>query len=309
MNLSIFMGLRERLENFTNGPGTVPSGPGFLRYLLGWTLTLAFVFSFTGDGDDDWWSLAARFSYWCAHVGTGLLVISVVSALLQRGPCARLPSLVQLALYGLAGAIAFTPLAVLFETSLPVPGAPEGSRNWLTQATQEGWLRASLGEFAAFAPSFLGSWLVINLAYVVPTRVVATNPENSDVAATPKPGAAVATEPASVSGLGTRLPQALGTDIIHLRADLNYLHVTTTGGSTMILYSLARAAEELGELGLMVHRAHWVASAHVTRTRRTAQGLVLTLSNGTEVPVSRRRQPEIRARFGDSYQAPAQLRA
>jgi DNA-binding LytR/AlgR family response regulator len=110
------------------------------------------------------------------------------------------------------------------------------------------------------------------------------------------------------SGLRSRLPQALGADIIHLRADLNYLHVTTAGGSAMLLYSLARAAEELGELGLVVHRAHWVACAHVARSRRTAQGLILTLSNGVDVPVSRRRQAEIRTRFGDRFQAPVTLR-
>jgi hypothetical protein len=77
----------------------------------------------------------------------------------------------------------------------------------------------------------------------------------------------------------------------------------------MVLYSLARAADEFADLGLVVHRAHWVACAHVIRSRRTAQGLVLTLSNGTEVPVSRRRQAEVRARFGDSFQSVAKAGA
>jgi hypothetical protein len=321
-----FMDLGERFENFTNGRRTSPPGLGFLRYLMGWTLTLAFVFSFTGGGNDSFLGFATRFGHWFIHVGTGLLVVSAVSALLQRGPSARLPFPLQLALYGLVGAIAFTPLAVLFETWLPVPGGPGGAPDWPMEAAREGWLRASLTEFGNLAPSFLGSWLLINLAYLVPDRAVtasvtppemaavstttqadtteASEPEAPDRTEASEPAAPDTTTPSSGNGLRARLPRALGADIIHLRADLNYLHVTTAGGSAMLLYSLARAAEELGEIGLMVHRAHWVASAHVVRTRRTGQGLVLTLSNGVDVPVSRRRQAEIRTRFGDRYLAP-----
>lgn len=319
------MDLRERFENFTNGRRVPPRGFGFLRYLLGWTVTLALVFSFTGGGSDSPFALAARFGFWVAHVGTGLLVVSAVSAVLQRGPCARLPTPFQLALYGLCGAVVFTPFAIVFESSLPIPGGPDGTPDWPSDAARDGWLRASLAEFASLAPSFLGSWLLINLAYLIPARVAAsdapgrrsleTNTAESDTSAAPEPapqGPAGEPEPATPdlvasppgSELRARLPQALGTDIIHLRADLNYLHVTTVGGSVMLLYSLARAAEELGELGLIVHRAHWVACAHVARTRRSGQGLVLTLSNGVDVPVSRRRQAEIRTRFGDRYQAP-----
>jgi hypothetical protein len=323
------MGLRERFKNFTNGRRAPPRAPGFLRYLTGWTVTLALVFSFTGGGTDSPFALAARFGYWSIHIGTGLLAVSAVSGLLQRGPCACLPSIIQLAIYGLGGAIVFTPLAILFETWWPVPGGPDGPPDWPMEAARDGWLRASLAEFGSLAPSFLGSWLLINMAYLVPARVAtagapmahaaeasAAEPPHAGEALAPEPshaGEASAPEPpnapesATGNGLRARLPQALGADIIHLRADLNYLHVTTAGGSAMLLYSLARAAEELGGLGLIVHRAHWVACAHVARSRRTAQGLVLTLSNGIDVPVSRRRQAEIRTRFGDRFQAPVTL--
>jgi hypothetical protein len=46
------MGLRERFENFTNGRRAPPRGLGFLRYLTGWTVTLAFVFSFAYRKDN-----------------------------------------------------------------------------------------------------------------------------------------------------------------------------------------------------------------------------------------------------------------
>jgi hypothetical protein len=274
-----------------------------LRYLFGWTVTLAFVFSFTGGGSDSPGALATRFGYWVVHVGTGLLVISCVSAILQRGPCARLPYLLQLALHGIAGAMAFTPFAVLFETWLLVPGGPGEPADWPVQAAQDGWLSASFAELGGLAPSFLGSWLLINLTYLVSSRPAEASTTSPPGPATTALGTTDQAEPAPGSdGLRSRLPQALGTDIIHLRADLNYLHVSTPRGHAMVLYSLARAARELGEVGLIVHRAHWVACAHVARTRRTAQGVVLTLSNGVDVAVSRRRQAEVRNRFGDRYQ-------
>ena len=165
------MGLRERFKNFTNGRRAPPRAPGFLRYLTGWTITLALVFSFTGGGSDSPFALAARFGYWFIHIGTGLLAVSAVSGLLQRGPCACLPSPIQLAIYGLGGAIVFTPLAIVFETWWPVPGGPDGPPDWPMEAARDGWLRASLAEFGSLAPSFLGSWLLINLAYLVPARV------------------------------------------------------------------------------------------------------------------------------------------
>jgi hypothetical protein len=344
------MRLHGRFGNFTNGGSRAGESSGFLRYLIGWTVALAFVFSFTGGGNESFAGSASRFAYWFVHVGSGLAVVSWVCSLLQRGPCGRWPLLLQLTVYGVCGAVAFTPLAILFETLLPVAGAPDGPPNWPIQAAREGWITASLAEFGGLAPSFLGSWIVINLAYVVPTgrgqpakpavRVVASvEPRHPPTPAAPpetgmepekippvpagispsaltqshrahEPPRSVAMESelpetAPSGGVRDRLPQALGGDIIHLRADLNYLHVTTAGGSAMLLYSLARAAAELGDIGSVVHRAHWVAHDHVARTRRTAQGFALILSNGVEVPVSRRRQAEIRARFGDTYQAPS----
>lgn len=297
------MALHERFENFTSGRRGPAEPLGFLRYLFGWTAALAFVFSFTGGGSDSVAALTGRFGYWAIHIGMGLLVVSGVGALLQRSPCARLPVPLQLALHGIGGAIAFTPIAVLFETWLPVPGAPEGPADWLAQAARDGWFSATLAELGGFAPSFLGSWLLINLTYLMATGPAtrATSPPQPASPAPAEVSAPDETGPAA-DGLRARLPQALGADIIHLRADLNYLHVSTPVGNAMVLYSLTRAARELDDLGLIVHRAHWVAYAHVVRTRRTAQGLVLTLSNGVDAPVSRRRQSEVRVRFGDRYQ-------
>jgi DNA-binding LytR/AlgR family response regulator len=88
---------------------------------------------------------------------------------------------------------------------------------------------------------------------------------------------------------------------VSIQADLHYLHVRTTRGRATILASMSAAETALGELGLRVHRSHWIALAHVARVARTARGTILILSDGARVPVSRRRSAEVQARLGRDF--------
>ena len=68
---------------------------------------------------------------------------------------------------------------------------------------------------------------------------------------------------------------------------------------TLILGALADVESEGAAHGLRVHRSWWVAFEHVISVRRTPAGAVCLMSDGREVPVSRRRRAEVLARFGD----------
>ena len=96
-----------------------------------------------------------------------------------------------------------------------------------------------------------------------------------------------------------RLPTELGTDVIAVASELQYLRVWTPRGCALILGALADVASEGAAQGLRVHRSWWVACEHVISVRRTASGAVCLMSDGREVPVSRRRRNEVIARFGD----------
>lgn len=96
-----------------------------------------------------------------------------------------------------------------------------------------------------------------------------------------------------------RLPPALGTDLIAARSELQYVRIYTTRGDALILGALKDIAEQRGE-GQLVHRAWWVSSKHVRTLRRRGTRCMLTLSNGLEVPVSRRRQQALVEQFGAS---------
>jgi LytTr DNA-binding domain len=86
-----------------------------------------------------------------------------------------------------------------------------------------------------------------------------------------------------------RLPLHLqGARLLALVSEDHYLRVYTDSGNAMILMRLSDAIAELGgERGAQTHRSWWVARDAVTKAVRGDGKAVLTLSDGTEAPVSR----------------------
>jgi DNA-binding LytR/AlgR family response regulator len=98
----------------------------------------------------------------------------------------------------------------------------------------------------------------------------------------------------------SRLPRAIGCDIILISSDMHYLHVYTTLGKCMILGTIRDAAEQLGDDGVLVHRSHWVAHKHVNRLSRRGRSWECVMSNDQRVPVSRRNQGKVSEWYGRS---------
>lgn len=110
----------------------------------------------------------------------------------------------------------------------------------------------------------------------------------------------VVSEPATLTeSCLQRLPPALGSDLIAAQSELQYVRVYTTRGDALILGALKDIAEQR-EDGQFVHRTWWVCDKHVRTFRRRGARCLLTLSNGLEVPVSRRRQQALANQFGYS---------
>ena len=110
----------------------------------------------------------------------------------------------------------------------------------------------------------------------------------------------IVSEPATLTeSCLQRLPPALGSDLIAARSELQYVRVYTTRGDALILGALTDIAEQR-EDGQLVHRTWWICDKHVRTFRRRGARCLLTLSNGLEVPVSRRRQQALANQFGYS---------
>jgi len=86
-----------------------------------------------------------------------------------------------------------------------------------------------------------------------------------------------------------RLPLKLrGAEVWAVEAEDHYLRLHTSKGQDLILLRLADAVAELeGIEGVQVHRSWWVARDAITDAKRGDGRAVLTLKDGSEVPVSR----------------------
>lgn len=92
-----------------------------------------------------------------------------------------------------------------------------------------------------------------------------------------------------------RLPIEKRGDLMALSVEDHYVRVRTTTGVSMILMRLSDAIREAGDApGAQVHRSHWVSFGHVSATRREGDRAILTLTDSTEIPVSRANLPKIR---------------
>ncbi|WP_421852811.1 LytTR family DNA-binding domain-containing protein [Oricola sp.] len=135
-----------------------------------------------------------------------------------------------------------------------------------------------------------GLCLVVTLAITMTYAGGMTNGEQADDGAA-EDGAAPAPPP-----FFKRLPRSLGTDLVSLQAQDHYVEVTTAAGRHLILMRLADAEAELdGYPGMRVHRSWWVARAAIDEMRNENGRPVLTLGDGTLVPVSRDRRAGVKA--------------
>ena len=92
-----------------------------------------------------------------------------------------------------------------------------------------------------------------------------------------------------------RLPPEKRGPVLYLTMHDHYVQVVTSKGSELVLLRFSDALQELGERdGLQIHRSHWVALDAVAGCRRDGDKMLLTMSDGTELPVSRTYRKAVR---------------
>jgi hypothetical protein len=260
--------------------------------------------------------LAMRLLFWFLQIVTGLLVLQAVLVLLTRHfGASRAPSWSLVLLSGLFGAVVLAPLywligEGLIEGWLGYPAGPDDESTDLIGMTLAHPL---IEEYLQIVGPVTAAWALIclpRLHWLVPPVL---NGHSAEPAAQPQtrwvapiaqadldqPCAAVSAGPA-LATWRERLPAELGTDVIAVASELQYLRVWTPRGCALILGALADVQLQEGAAGLRVHRSWWVAAEHVVSVRRTATAAVCLMSDGREVPVSRRRRSEVIDRFGGS---------
>ena len=103
-----------------------------------------------------------------------------------------------------------------------------------------------------------------------------------------------AAEP-DLRNLFPELPHVLGDDLLSVSANDHYVDVRTVNGSAMLSRKFSDCLEDLKHFkGLQVHRSHWVRRKHVDHVRAKGSSYLCKLSDGTTIPVSRRRHAELK---------------
>src|SRR5690606_20666451 len=247
--------------------------------------------------------VAARTAFWVIHVGLGLVVLYAASWLVLPHMMNSLPAWLVLLVAGIGGALLVTPLSYLLEQMLPAWLRPvEDEDEWLAVFASRGWWQALAVEFLQLAPATLASWMIINLPFLAHRRRLG-DPQDPNVAGSAdtvdldKAEAGRYAESARAEFL-SRLPESPRTNVIAISSDLHYLHVYRDLGRCMILGSLQQAADAMGEAGLRVHRAHWVAKRAIVKMVKKGNQWYCLLSTGLKIPISRRNKSTVAGWFG-----------
>lgn len=209
--------------------------------------------------------LLQRLVYWCALVTLTYDVGSLVNAVLgvwMRGQ-SRIALLVATTL-GVGIAVTIVVFAINYVVFSHIPAADE---------------------IVAFLATTFAICAIVNgaLHYFFP-RMEKQGPAPVDAPPARK-----------TAPLLDRLPLDKRAALVAISVEDHYVRIQTTKGEDMVLLRLSDAIREVGDTnGAQVHRSHWIAFDQVTSAKRVADRAVLTMTNGSEIPVSRANLPKIK---------------
>jgi len=274
------------------------------RYLGGTGLALwAFVMALMPDpGFMAPWLWMALF--WALQIGVGLTILQTILYLMSRVDSkGRMPLWSLVAMSGLCGSVVLAPIYWLIGEGLmqQFMGFAETIDTDELRSVERtlGWA-ALVEEWLEISGPVIAGWALISwprLQGLLPPLVQKTNRSVDE------PLVALSQElkviEVSVRSWREALPKELGDDVMAVKSELQYLRVWTTRGAALVLGSLQEVEDEEGSAGMRVHRSWWVHARHVRTVGRRGEAAICELSDGREVPISRRRKADAMARFGD----------
>ena len=244
--------------------------------------------------------------FWALQIGVGLAALQCALFLITRvDRFQQLPLWVVVIASGIAGSIFLSPIYWLIGEGLmeQVLGFPvRVDADGAVEVSLTFGIPAILDEFVDIVGPVTAAWALISwprLQRLVPPLL------NTPLAKSAESDPLITSLPEQDGALlkpawRVALPSELGGELIAVGSELQYLRVWTTRGSALVLGSLQQVEEAEGPNGIRTHRSWWVNAQYVARVRGKGDGAVCEMSNGLEVPVSRRRKAEMLARFGNS---------
>ncbi|MGH1479426.1 MAG: LytTR family DNA-binding domain-containing protein [Geminicoccales bacterium] len=217
--------------------------------------------------------ILAAFGLWSTHILFAAALFLVGLAALRRlgirDPVSIVASTLLLPAF-------FAPVSLLLDYGF---GKPDEEL-----LSAEGPVTIYLSEVVAVTPVALTVALVV--AFVL-YRAVSDHEDQQETAAP------------SLNSLIDTIPHSLGDNIIRMHAQDHYVEVVTTEGRALLTEQFGDCVEKLQQFdGIQCHRSHWISLAHVKDLTRSGSAHICIMSNGDEVPVSRRRYSELKSGMG-----------
>ena len=285
----------------TNAKNEPTSAASITRYLSGAGIALwALVMALEPDvGLSAPWPYMALF--WALQIGIGLTVLQVTLYLLsQADKTAHWPLWILILGSGVLGSGLLAPLYWLIGEGLMVQtlGFDATDIDDLDAQMTFG-LSAVIHEFGDIVGPVTAAWILVSwprLQGLLPPLVkrhVLVDGESIN-------NTSVEGDPIHLPAWRDAIPYELGNDLIAVKSELQYLRVFTTQGSALVLGALREVEDGEGAAGMRVHRSWWVHINHVRRIREHDGYVICELSDGRQVPVSRRRKSDVISYFDNS---------
>ena len=272
-------------------------GPFVTSALLALAVALALA-SHDESAPDDW-SVLASYAYWMARIGMAfMIIIGAYTAIGQIMTAQSSP----IAHAGLGAALSFPPFVMAITTFDLLIGDLE-----LLRAGSN----VLLNRIGIEAASLIDNHLVLSTLLLTPyvravirrREIAAASPKattlpepsvldeiappTGDFASEPEPGLLLACQP-PIKG-----------EILAAEAQEHYVKLKATEQGGMALYRFGDAVRDLSRYsGMQIHRSHWVSDQAVAAVVGKRGSLKIELTDGDVVPVSRRYELEVEARFG-----------
>jgi hypothetical protein len=242
---------------------------------------------------------------WALHLSIGLIAIRAGVIGLSRWPMtAKWPDLSLLAVAGFIASLVLAPVSFVVDQGLLMLGVETDDELLIGSGATV--VKTTLGIVEEWT-HVAGPTVVVAVMLALPAWWLGRRPKLSLDVSDPscENELPMGSDPVSVEQAGTRsclqrLPPALGTELIAAQSELQYVRIYTTRGDALILGALKDVAEQREAEGQLVHRTWWVSNRHIRTLRRKGTQYALTMSNGLEVPVSRRRQQGLIRQFGST---------
>ncbi len=236
--------------------------------------------------------VAGSYLYWLCRVlietGLFIAVLFAVEYYLE-------PWLSRSGLFLTAILISLVPFTLAITAFDLIVGLPELGLNGAVQSPQS---RAKA--FGMELIYLLDNHLALCLLLLLPRLIPAKAESRCNDASVPLTHAATVAIDEKLAGFFESIEPALDGNIYSIEAQEHYVRVVTDSEARMVLYRFSDAVRQIpSELGMQVHRSHWVAHAAVKSLVVKGQGIKLLLQDGKSVPVSRTFRAAVEARYRD----------